>query len=163
MAGLGFDFLTIIVYAINFGIVLWFLKRFAYKPALGMLEQRKHVIAESMAAADKTSAEAAQQRDKFEKELANARQSSQEESRKAAEATEKMRQSILDIARQEAEEIKAKAREEANQEKQQVVADLQKQAAELAMQITNKVVGQAIDESAQSKLVNQFLADLGDV
>lgn len=162
MAGLGINFFTTIVYAINFGIVLFLLQRFAYKPVLRMLEQRKQVIADGLAAADKASAEAAEQKAQFEKDLAEAQKASQEQARKVAEATEKMRQDILVAAKAEAEEIKAKAKEEADQEKQQVLADLQKHTADLAMQITNKVVGQAVDESAQSKLVDQFLAELGD-
>lgn len=162
MAGLGFDFLVIVVYIINFGIVLWLLQRFAFKPVLGMLERRRHVIADSLAAADKAAAEAAEQRSAYEKDLAEARQASQAEAKKAAEATEKMRQDILAAAQKEADEIKAKAREEAEQERQQVAADLQKHAAELAMKITQKVVVQAVDEQTQRKLVDKFLADLGD-
>ena len=162
MAALGIDFLAIIVYVINFGIVLFLLQRFAYKPILGMLEKRQESISNALAAADRAAAEAAEQRAKFEEDLAKARQASQEEARKAAEATEKMRQDILESARKEAEDIKVKAREEAGAERQQVMADLQKQAAELAMQITGKVVGEAVDANAQRKLVNQFLADLGD-
>jgi F-type H+-transporting ATPase subunit b len=162
LAGLGFDFLVIVVYVINFGIVLWLLQRFAFKPVLGMLEQRRQVIADSLAAADKAAAEAAEQRSEYEKDLANARQASQTEAKKAAESTEKMRQDVLAAAQKEADEIKAKARDEAEQERQQVAADLQKQAAELAMQITQKVVVQAVDEQTQRKLVDQFLAELGD-
>jgi F0F1-type ATP synthase membrane subunit b/b' len=43
------------------------------------------------------------------------------------------------------------------------MADLQKQTAELAMQMTRKIVGEAVDEKAQRKLVDQFIAGLGDV
>jgi F-type H+-transporting ATPase subunit b len=163
LAALGFDFLIIVVYIINFVLVLFFLQRFAYKPILGMLEKRRQVIAEGLAAADTARQEAAQQRAEFEKELARAREASQAEARKAAEATERMRQDILVAAQKEAEEIKTRARAEAEQEKQQVGADLQKQAAELSMQITRKVVGGVIDEQAQRRLVNEFLANLGDV
>ena len=162
MAGLGIDPVVIIVYVVNFFIVLFLLQRFAYKPILGMLERRQEVIAEGLSAAENAQQEAAEQRAEFEKELAKARQSSQEEAKQAAEATEKMRQDILDAAQKEADDIKAKAREEAEQERQQVMSDLQQQTAELAMQITQKVVGGAVDESAQRKLVDQFLADLGD-
>jgi F-type H+-transporting ATPase subunit b len=163
LAALGFDFLIIIVYIINFGLVLFLLQRFAYKPILGMLEKRRQVIAEGLSAAERSQQEAAQQRAEFERELARARQASQEEARKAAEATEKMRQEILVAAQREAEEIKTRAREEAEQERQQVTADLQKQAGELAMQIARKIVGEAVDENAQRKLLNKFLADLGEV
>ena len=162
MEALGINVNGMIAYLINFAVLVFVLQMLLYKPVKGMLAQRQQRIADALAASDRAAEEAAQQRDEFEKELAKARQSSQEEARKAAEATEKMRQDILEAARQEAEDIKAKAREEADQEKQQVLADLQKHTADLAMQITNKVVGQAVDKSAQSKLVDQFLAELGD-
>ncbi len=162
MGALGISLSGIIAYIVNFTILVVLLRMFLYKPVKDMLEQRRHRISNALAAADRAAEEAAQQRGEFEKELAKARQASQEEARKAAEATEKMRQGILEAAQKEAEEIKAKAREEALLERQHVMADLQKQTASLAMQITGKVVGQAIDEATQRKLVNQFLADLGD-
>jgi vacuolar-type H+-ATPase subunit H len=95
-------------------------------------------------------------------QLAQARQASQEEARKAAEATEKMRQEILETAKKEAETIKAQARKEAEQEKEQIATDLQRQAAELSLQMTRKVVSEGIDEKTQRKLVDQFLAELGE-
>lgn len=162
MAALGFDFLTIGIYTVQFLILFVLLRMIAYQPIANILEKRKQTIAEGLAAADKAKQEAAQQRAEFEAELAKARQSSQEEAQRAAEATKKMRDEIIAAAQKEAEEIKVKAREEAEQQRQQVSADLQRQAAELAIQITRKIVGEAIDEKAQRKLANQFLADLGE-
>jgi F-type H+-transporting ATPase subunit b len=163
MAALGIDPLLIIIYIINFGLVLFVLQRLAFKPVQEMLEKRRVAIDSGLSAAERAQQEAAQQRAEFERELAKARQSSQEEARKAAEATERMRQDILVAAQREADEIKTRAREEAEQERQQVSVDLQKQAAELAMQMTRKIVGEAVDENAQRRLVNQFLTDLGEV
>lgn len=162
MEALGIDLLNIIIYGINFFVVLFILQRLAFKPVKEMLEKRRKEIESGLTAAEQAQQEAARQRAEFEKELAKARQSSQEEARKAAEATEKMRKDILESARREADEIKARAKEEAEQERQQIAADLQKQAAELSMAITRKVVGDAIDPSAQRKLVDKFLAELGE-
>ena len=162
MEALGIYFPGIVAYIINFTILVVLLRLFLYKPVKDMLGQRKQRIAESLEAADIAAQEAAQQRIEFEKELAQARESAQADAKKAAEATEKMRQEILTAAQKEAEEIKARAREEAESEKQQVAADLQKQAADMAMQITRKIVGEGIDEQSQKKLIDQFLANLGD-
>jgi F-type H+-transporting ATPase subunit b len=162
MAALGIDPLLIIVYIINFGLVLFVLQRFAFGPVQDMLEKRRAAIDNGLSAAERAQQEAAQQRAEFERELARARQTSQEEAKKAAEATERMRQDILVAAQREAEEIKARAREEAEQERQQVAADLQQQAGELAMQMTRKIIGEVVDENAQRRLVNRFLADLGE-
>ncbi len=162
MEALGISPIGIVAYIVNFVILIALLQMFLYKPVKDMLAQRQQRIAEGLEAADKAAQDAALQREKFEKSLAEARQASQGEAKKAAEATEKMRKDILAAAEKEAEELKARARDEAEQERQQVAADLQKQAAELAMQITQKVVGEAVDEKAQRKLVDQFLAGLGE-
>ncbi len=162
MEALGVDPLIIIVYVINFGLVLFVLQRFAFKPVQEMLAKRQQEISQGLSAAAKANEEAAQQRAEFEQQLVKERQAAQAEAQKASEATEKMRQDILEAARKEAEEIKAKAREEAEQERQQVMADLRKQTVDLSMQMTRKVVGEAVDENAQRQLVNQFLANLGD-
>jgi F-type H+-transporting ATPase subunit b len=159
---LGISPFGLIAYILNFIVLVVLLQMFLYKPVSRMLAQRQQRIAEGLTAADRAVQEAAMQRAEFEKELAKAREASQAEVRKAAEATERMRQDILVAAQKEAEEIKARARTEAEQEKQQVAADLQKQAAELSMQITRKVVGGAIDEQAQRRLVSEFLANLGE-
>lgn len=162
MEALGISLSGIVAYVINFTILVVLLRLFLYAPVKGMLEHRQQRISNALAAADRAAEEAAQQRAEFEKELAKARLASQDEARKAAEATEKMRQEILVAAQQEADQIRSRAREEAEQERQLVMSDLQKQTAELAIQISSKVVGKAVDESAQRKLVSQFLAELGD-
>jgi F-type H+-transporting ATPase subunit b len=162
LEALGITPTGIIAYIINFTLLVVLLQMFLYKPVKNALAQRQQRIAESLEAADKAAQEAAQQRAAFEKELAEARQDAQADARKAAEITDKMRQEILAAAQKEADEIKARAREEAKVEKEQVAADLQKQAADLAMQITRKILGEAVDEQTQSKLVNKFLTNLGD-
>lgn len=161
MAALGFDFLTIVIYTSQFIVLGYLLNMIAYKPIANMLEQRKQVIADGLAAAEKAKQEAAQQRAEFDKELSKARESSQAEAQKAAEATKKMREEILTAARKEAQEIVAKARQEAEQEKALVAAELRRQAAELAIQMTNKILGEStVDEKVQRKLTEQFLASL---
>lgn len=162
MEALGISLNGIIAYIINFALLVILLRLFLYKPVKEALARRQQRIAESLEAADIAAQEAAQQRAEFEKELAQARVAAQEDAKKAAEATEKMRQEILAAAQKEADEIKAKAVEEAESEKAKVTTDLQKQAAELAMQITRKIVGEGIDEQSQKKLIDQFLANLGD-
>ena len=46
---LGIDLPKLIAQLVNFGIVLVVLWKFAYKPILAMLDQRRDKIAESMA------------------------------------------------------------------------------------------------------------------
>ncbi len=162
MEALGITPFGLIAYLVNFALLVILLRMFLYQPVKNVLAQRQTRIAEGLEAADRAAQEAALQRQDFERELAKARESSQTEARRAAEATERMRQDILAAAQKEADEIKVRAREEAEQERQQMMADVQRQVGELALQIANKVVGQSVDEKAQRKLVDQFLANLGE-
>ena len=162
MEALGINVAGIVAYIINFAILVFLLQALLYKPVKKALADRQQRIADGLNAADRAAQEAAEQRAQFEKDLAKAREASQADAKKAAEATEKMRQDILVAAQKEAEDIKTRAREEADQEMHRVSVDLQKQAAELSVQMTQKVVGEAIDDKAQRKLLDQFLANLGE-
>src|ERR1700722_18214085 len=57
---LGIYWPKLIAQTINFGIVLFVLWKFAYRPVLAMLQQRRDKIAESMANAEKIKTELAQ-------------------------------------------------------------------------------------------------------
>ncbi len=162
MAALGFDLRLVVAYIINFMILLFALRAFAYKPVLDILEKRKKAIAEGLSAADEAKANAERERAKFQEDLEAARRSSQEEASKIAKATEDMREQILAAARQEAEEIKAKARAEIEAEKQAVQAEMQRQLAGLTVDLTRKMVGETVDEKKQHELIGQFLSEMGD-
>ncbi|MFQ5613458.1 MAG: F0F1 ATP synthase subunit B [Anaerolineae bacterium] len=162
MERLGFNPAIFIAYLVNFAILAFFLQRYAFKPVLNMLDQRRQRIAEGLGAAEKAQQEAAAQRAEFEKELAKARQQAADQASKIAQETEKMREQILADARKEAEEIVARAREQVEVERQQVQADMQRQVVNLTIDLTRKVVGQSLDEGAQRQMINQFLAEMGE-
>jgi len=162
LAALGFDIRLILAYLINFVILLFALRAFAYKPIMGMLEKRKAEIADGLSAAEKVRTEAERERAKFQEELEKARRASQEEASKIAQATAEMREQILAEARKEAEEIKAKARAEIEAERQAVQAELRRQLATLTVDLTRKVVGKGINEQMQHELIGNFLAEMGE-
>ena len=161
MEALGISLGGLIAYAINFVVLVLLLRLLLYKPVKRMLEGRKQRIAEGLDAAERASAEAAEQRAKFERELEEARGAAQAEAARLAQQAEQVRHEALQAAEQEAAEIKARAREEIEQERRQVAAELQQQTAELALAISRKVVGAALDPAAQRRLVDRFVRDLG--
>ena len=162
MAALGFDFSLILVYFVNFAVLLWLLNRFAYGPILNILEERKQKIADGLAAADKVRAEAAEEQARLQAEFEEARATSQEEASQIAKATAEMREGILAEAREEAEAIKAKAREDIEAERELMLAEMKRQMADLTVQLTDKLVGKSLTEKKQHDLVGQFLNEMGD-
>lgn len=162
---LGIDPALLIAYVINFAILLLLLRLFLYRPILRMLSERRQKIQESLEQADKVRQEAEVQQAEFRRELEEARKTSQEAAARAAQETEKMREAILADARKEAEQIRDQARQQIEVERQQTMAELQRQVADLAVDLTRKVIGEtvAVDERAQRQLIQKFLQEAGDL
>jgi len=162
---LGIDPALLVAYIINFVILLILLRLFLYKPVLKMLNERRQKIQESLEQADKVRQEAEIQQAEFQRELEEARKTSQEAAARAAQETEKMREAILAEARKEAEQIREQARQQIDVERQQTLVELQRQVADLAVELTRKVIGETVtvDEQAQRTLVQRFLQEAGDL
>ena len=69
MAELGFHLPSLIVFLVNFGILLAVLYIFGYKRILAMLDQRSARIQESLSEADQVRQESAQARQELEAQL----------------------------------------------------------------------------------------------
>ena len=95
----------LIAQLINFAIVLFVLWRFAYKPVLEMLENRRQKIAESMDNADQIKAELAKTQAERNKVLAEANQKAEQLIADAKEAAKQVGEAEGQKAFMQAEEI----------------------------------------------------------
>jgi len=159
---LGVNLGYLVSQLINFSLLTVLLYLWLYKPVLNMLNQRKERIADSMAKVEAAHASAAKAQEEYDRKIAEAQRKAQEIIAQAAQSGEQVSAEIKAEAQREAEAIREKARQEAAQEKAHILAEAQKQIASLSMLATERVLGQAVDESLQSKLINQFLSGLGE-
>ena len=134
---LGIYWPKLIAQTVNFGIVLFVLWKFAYKPVLNMLAQRREKIAESMANAEKIKAELAaaeaSRREILEKANADANKFIEE----ARAAAGRVREQETQKAIAAAEQIIAKAREAAAADHARMLAELKREVGRLVVPITN--------------------------
>jgi F-type H+-transporting ATPase subunit b len=146
---------------VNFTLLAVLLYLLLYKPVLRMLDQRKERIARSMADIDAAREGAAKAQQEYDRKVAEAQRKAQEIIAQAAQTGEQAGTEIKATAIRDAEAIRQQAREDAAQEKAQILADVQKQIANLSMLATERVLGQAVDADLQRKLIDQFLAEMG--
>ncbi|NOZ06627.1 MAG: F0F1 ATP synthase subunit B [Chloroflexi bacterium] len=163
MEALGLSGKMLITQIVNFAILLGVLWLLLYKPILNALKQRQEKIRESLAQADSMRQEARNTEQQFEQELQKARKEGQEIIARAQEMAEKTRQEILEQSRQEAQQLVEKAKEEIDYDRKQAMAELQKQVANLSLLVTQKVVGEALDASTHHRLVQEFIAEAGEL
>ena len=162
MESLGINLSGLIAQIVNFTLLVVLLYLLLYKPVLRMLNQRKERIARSMADVDAAREAAAKAQIEYDRKVAEAQRKAQEIIAQAAQASDKVGSDIKAEAQREADVIRQKARAEAEQERAHILAEVQSQIASLSMAATERVLGQGIDANTQRKLIDSFLAELGE-
>jgi F-type H+-transporting ATPase subunit b len=154
---LGINLGYLLSQIVNFTLLAVLLYFVAYKPILRMLDERSARIKKGLEDAETASKRAAEMEQEFERKLAEARKEGQEIIAQSTKMSEKARQDILDRAREESSALIEKAKEEISRERDLAMADLRQQVAELSLSIAEKVIGEAVDEQKQRRLIAEFL------
>lgn len=163
LASLGFDIGKFAWQVVNFLILLFILKKLAYKPVLNMLDERKKSIEDAINNAETAKNEAEAMRKEYETHLAEAKKEAQDIITKATKFGEEMKNEIVTNAQNEAAKAIQKAQEEIALEKNQAIAALRDEVAVLAVMAAGKVLGKSITVEDHEKLIKEFVAEVGDL
>jgi F-type H+-transporting ATPase subunit b len=155
---LGINGVLLLSQIVNFLILLFLLRAFLYRPILNMLAQRRERIAESMKEAERVTAAAREAEQEKAKVLEAARREAQEIRAQATRDAEKIGQEVRSRAEQEATDIRMKAQVDAQAQAESVLANANKQIAELAIAATEKLLGRELaKKDEQQRFVAEFL------
>lgn len=144
-----------------FGIVLFLLKKFAWKPILKSLDEREKSIQSAIDEAKKAREEMSSLKSDNEKILAQAKAERDGILKEAREIKEKMIVEAKDKAGKEAEKIVAIARENIQNEKMAAITELKNQVAHLSIEIAEKILKQELSEKDKQKsIVKTLLEDV---
>jgi F-type H+-transporting ATPase subunit b len=154
---LGINLGYLVSQIVNFTLLAVLLYFVAYKPILRMLDERSARIQTGLDDAEKASQRAAQMEQEYERRMVEARREGQEIVAQATQLSEKQRQDILDRAREEANTQIERAKEEIARERELAISELRQQVADLSLTISEKVIGQALDEQRQRQLIADFM------
>jgi F-type H+-transporting ATPase subunit b len=159
---LGVNLPTLIVYIVNFLILLGILYVFAYKPLLRAMDQRSERIRESLAAADRAREEAASSRAAIEEQLNEARREGQRLLDQAREAADRYREGEMERARQDVEVFIERARSDIQRERDAAVAEVRVSFGDLAITAAERVIRRSLDRQAHQELIAQVLEEGGE-
>jgi F-type H+-transporting ATPase subunit b len=157
LEALGINLGYIVSQIVNFTLLAVLLYFVAYKPILRMLDERSERIKKGLEDAEAASKRAAEMEQEFERQMIEARREGQEIITQATQMSERARQEILEKAREESRAQIEKAREEIGRERELAMAELRQQVADLSLVISEKVIGEALDEQRQRRLIADFL------
>jgi F-type H+-transporting ATPase subunit b len=145
---------------ISFVIVALLLRRFAYKPILAVLEERRRRIEEGLLNAEKIKKELAAAEQRYAEILAKANAAAQKMIDEARESSAHLAERKEQEAVVAAEQIMAKAREAAALEHERTMAELKRELGRLVVETTSKVTGKLLTPDDQRRLQEEAARQL---
>ena len=137
---------------ISFAIVAFLLRRFAYKPILAVLEDRRRKIEEGQLNAEKIRKELAEAEKRYQEIVAKANADAQRMIDEARESSAHLAERKQQEAIAAAEQILAKAKEAAALEHERQMQTLKRELGRLVVDTTAKVTGKVLTAEDQKRL-----------
>ncbi len=152
---IGLIFWTSIV----FGLLLFLLTKFAWKPILSAIKEREDTIEKSLQIAENARNEMRELQSINEKLASEARSERDAMFKEAHELREKMIAEAKGIANEEAERILTSAREAIRSEKNATMVELKNQVAILSIEIAEKILMSELTGDARQKALSAQLIE----
>ena len=152
----GLMFWTLLIF-----VALWLLlRKYAFPAIFAAVEAREKALEDAIASAKRDREEAARLLEEHRRQIDAARADAQRLIAEGAKAGEKIRTEMIEEARHQQQDILDRARKEIGAERDRAIAELRREAVELAIKGASKVIEQNLDDQANRKIVEEFLADL---
>ena len=153
---------TFVATICNLFIQIYLIKRFLFKPVNAMLEKRRAMADAEIQDAIKAKDEAQAMKAEYEQNMAEAKNKANEILITAQKTASIQSEEMLKEASKQAAAIKAKAEKDIAQEKRKAVNEIKDEIGGMAMDIAGKVIEREISEEDHKKLIDEFIANVGE-
>ncbi len=156
----GVDWPHLIAQMISFSIVCFLLHRFAYKPILKVLEERRLQIAQGIAETERIRAELAQAEAKCRDIILQANVQATKLIEEGHSAAGRVQQVETQKAIAAAEQILMKSREDAAREHARMLTELKREVGELVVQSATMLTGRILTKEDQRRMAEDTIEKL---
>lgn len=153
---------TFVAQICNLFIQMYLIKHFLFKPISDMLEIRKEKVDAELKEAVKANDEAQQIRKEYLLNMLDARTRANEIVAQAQKTASIETEDMIREAEHQVAAIKSKAEAEISLEKQRALNEIKDEIGGMAMEIAEKVIEREINEDDHAKLIESFIADVGE-
>ena len=157
---LGLNLQLFIAQLINFGIVLFTLWKFVFKPVATKLNERTDKIEKALKDADLT----VKEREEFgvwkDKEIKEVKGHATEIIAKAKKDADGVKDETLRETKEAQGKLIAQAKAMIEKEKENAIKEARTQIAELVILATEKVIGKKLDEKADKQLIEEAVKNV---
>ncbi len=153
---------TLVAQICNLFIQMFLIKKFLLNPVREILDKRKARATEEITEAENAKAEAQAIKAEYEQNMADAREKANELIASAQKSANAQSEEILQEANNQAKALKAKAESDIELERKKAVNQLKGEIGGLAMDIAGKVIEREVSEKDHEKLIEDFIANVGE-
>lgn len=157
---MNIDVKIILTQMLGFLILLWILRKFAWGPVLGLLEERQTKIRDSFRDIDQQKTDAAALKAQYEDELKKIDAAARQRMNEALAEAQKIAADIEAKAKERAEAELAKLKSDIDREYEAARVKLKEEIVTVALASAERMVKENLDKDRQRKLVEEFLAEV---
>ncbi len=149
----------ILIQIIAFLIMLWVMKRFGWKPLLGVLKERREKIKAEFELIDSQKKEVAKLNERYQEKIRDINAEARKKVQEGIEEGQRISAEIQASAKENAREIIEKAQLEIGVETEKAKTKLKKDIVNLVVDITEKLLHEKMDNAGQKKLLENFITE----
>ena len=154
------DFGYIFWMTLAFGIVFFFIAKFAFPVINKMLKQREEKIAEALEKAERTHKEMEQLQANNEKLLQKAREEREQMLNEARQSSEKIIEDAKTKAAAETQRLVESAKETIENERKAAMTDIKNEIANISIKVAEKILQQELSkDDAQMDYINKIIKE----
>lgn len=143
-----------------FVLLVFLLKKMAWKPLLEMLEDRRNKIKAGFEQIDQTKAEVEQLKRDYENSRALIEEEARLKLQQAIDEGKKVSKELQETARQESRMILEKAKEDVQLEVAKAKVTLRNEIADLTLAATERMLNEKLNDTKDKELVLDFIENL---
>jgi F-type H+-transporting ATPase subunit b len=147
----------LIVGAIAFAILFFFMWKWVLPRASALLDERRTQIQGQLEQAEQTRQAADKELADYRAQLAGARDEANRIIEEARTTADQLRRDIQAKAEEESHAIVERAQEEIRAERDRVFQDLRTQVGEIAVDLAGRVVNKELDKTAHERLIDEYI------
>ncbi len=147
----------LIVGAIAFAILFFFMSRWVLPRLNQVLEERRAQIQGNLEKAEETRREADKQLADYRQQLAGVRDEANRIIEEARRTADQLRKDLQAKAEQESRATVVRAQEEIRAERDRVFQELRAQVGDIAVELAGRVVGAELDNAAHQRLIDEYI------
>lgn len=154
------DLQQIISQSLSFLLLLWVLRRFAWRPILGVLDQRRARIEEELRTIEQGRAELARLQAEYQAHLTQIDAEARTKIQQAVLEGKRIAAEIQEQARAQAQALLAKSQQAMALELAKAKVTLRDQVAEMTLEAVERILRRKLDPTADLHLVTETLEEL---